>query len=101
MPARVVSQFGRTRGWMAALPLVLLMLVSSPLVASEGEKPVARDYGLVRAPPAPQNQTIEQAEAKSAGCVSCHTESEARTMHPTPAVVLGCTDCHGGNAAVR
>jgi hypothetical protein len=101
MLARCVSQFGRLKALMAALPLVLLLLVAPPLLASEGEKPVARDYSLVRAPPAPQNQTPEDAEAKSAGCVSCHTDSEARTMHPTPAVVLGCTDCHGGTAAVR
>src|SRR4051812_18433623 len=99
MPGRIVSQLGRGAGWLAALALVLAL--ASPLFASEGEAPVARDYSLVAAPPAPRSQSWEQAEAKSAGCVSCHTDSEAKTMHPTPAVVLGCTDCHGGNAAVR
>ncbi|MFL6863747.1 MAG: hypothetical protein ACJ8DZ_12195, partial [Allosphingosinicella sp.] len=94
-------QVGGWRAWLAAAALALAALLSSPLVASEGEQPVARDYGRVVAPPAPQSQSWEQAEAKSAGCVSCHTDSEARTMHPTPAVVLGCTDCHGGDAAVR
>src|SRR3954469_4282832 len=100
MPARSGLQVGRGAAWAAAILLALAALIASPLVASEGEKPVARDYSLVTAPPAPQSQTWEQAEAKSAGCVSCHTDSEAKTMHPTPAVVLGCTDCHGGNAAV-
>ena len=73
---------------------------SSRLGASEKEKPVVRDYSLVRAAPAPRTQEWTQAEAKSAGCVTCHTESDAHTMHRSPAVVLGCADCHGGNVAI-
>ncbi|MEA3052996.1 MAG: hypothetical protein QOG72_1899, partial [Sphingomonadales bacterium] len=80
--------------------LVLLLLVAGPLLASEGEKPVARDYSLVHAAAAPRTQDWDAAEAKSAGCVSCHTDSDRKTMHSTPAVVLGCVDCHGGNAAI-
>lgn len=83
------------------LPFLLPMLLASPLSASESEKAVARDYSLVRAPAAPQTQEWEVAEAKSEGCVSCHTESDRKTMHASPAVVLGCVDCHGGNAAIR
>jgi hypothetical protein len=41
-------------------------------------------------------QTPAQAEAKSAGCLSCHRGIEP--MHESDAVKLGCTDCHGGNA---
>jgi hypothetical protein len=52
------------------------------------------------APPAPRYQSPAEAAAKSAGCISCHTASDAATMHPNPAVILGCTDCHGGSAAV-
>lgn len=74
--------FGPTRGW-----------------ANDEEKPVKRHY--VTAPAAPANQSPEQADAKSAGCLSCHTKSDALTMHASPAVRLGCTDCHGGNASVR
>jgi len=70
------------------------------LVAAETEKPVARDYSLVRAAAAPRTQDWDSADAKSAGCVSCHTASDAKTMHKSPAVVLGCTDCHGGNASI-
>lgn len=66
--------------------------------SGEGEKPVARHY--VDSPPAPMNQTPVQAQAKSAGCKSCHTASDTWTMHKSPAVVLGCTDCHGGDARV-
>ena len=92
------------RAWIpafAGMTIMLALAFAPPLFASEGEQPVARDYSLVRAPAAPVTQSWEQAEAKSAGCVSCHTDSDQKTMHPTPAVVLGCTDCHGGNAAVR
>jgi hypothetical protein len=74
--------------------------ISAPLLAAEGEKPVARDYSLVRAAAAPRTQDWDSADAKSSGCVSCHTASDAKTMHKSPAVVLGCVDCHGGNAAV-
>jgi hypothetical protein len=61
---------------------------------------MARDYTLVRAPAAPAGQTTDQAKAKSIGCVSCHTKTDAYSMHRSEAVVLGCTDCHGGNATV-
>ncbi|WP_243444813.1 LVIVD repeat-containing protein [Sphingosinicella humi] len=74
--------------------------LAAPLIAAETEKPVERDYSLVRAEPAPRTQEWDMADAKSAGCVSCHTASDAKTMHKSPAVVLGCTDCHGGNASV-
>ncbi|MEA1013010.1 hypothetical protein SH593_00360 [Sphingosinicella sp. LY1275] len=85
---------------MGAGAVLLALALATPLVASEGEKPVARDYSLVRAGPAPRTQEWDQADARSAGCVSCHTTSEARTMHKSPAVVLGCVDCHGGNPSV-
>ncbi|MGQ0560044.1 MAG: hypothetical protein ACT4OE_10780 [Sphingosinicella sp.] len=73
----------------------------SRLIASEGEKAVTRDYSLVRAGPAPRTQDPAQAETRSTGCLSCHTDSDAHTMHRTPAGVLGCADCHGGNPSVR
>jgi hypothetical protein len=68
------------------------------VAASDGERAVARTY--VTAPPAPKDETPAQADAKSAGCKSCHAASEAGTMHRSDAVVIGCADCHGGDAAV-
>jgi hypothetical protein len=50
--------------------------------------------------PAPAQQTVAEAEGKSRGCVSCHTETDRHTMHQNPGVVLGCGDCHGGNARI-
>ncbi|HEX8365195.1 MAG TPA: hypothetical protein VF603_07925 [Allosphingosinicella sp.] len=76
------------------------LLGTAQLQASEKEKAVARDYSLVRFGAAPRTQDPAQAEAQSAGCVSCHTASDAHTMHATPAVVLGCVDCHGGNPRI-
>ena len=45
-------------------------------------------------------QSQEEADRKSAGCISCHTSTDEPTMHPTKTVHLACTDCHGGNASI-
>ena len=99
----------RRRGWipafagkrlLAAVIGVSALFGAGQVIAAEKEAPVARDYSLVRAAAAPRTQDWDQADAKSAGCVSCHTASDAKTMHKSPAVVLGCVDCHGGNASV-
>jgi hypothetical protein len=89
----------------AAAAAACAMFGASHLGASEAEKPVVRDYSLVRAAPAPRTQSEQDMIAKTgvkgqSGCLSCHTESDAHTMHASPAVVLGCTDCHGGNPSV-
>ena len=47
-----------------------------------------------------RGQSKEEADRKSAGCVSCHTTTDSATMHATNTVFLGCTDCHGGNSSV-
>ena len=79
---------------------LLLLLLALPLQVSadEYEKPVKRDYA--DAPPAPASQTSAEAEQKSAGCMSCHTDTDSKSMHASPAIQLGCTDCHGGDASV-
>jgi len=89
------------QNWLLCL-LALCAAVSLPLTASaseEGEKPVERTY--VTAPPSPSSQSDADVTQKSAGCMTCHTKTDANTMHVNPAVRLGCTDCHGGNAEVR
>jgi len=53
------------------------------------------------APHAPASQTAQDAADKSAGCVTCHRETDRASMHESPGVVLGCVDCHGGNASVK
>ncbi|MGA7137726.1 MAG: hypothetical protein WBZ14_08660 [Terriglobales bacterium] len=44
--------------------------------------------------------SLEEAEHRSAGCVTCHNPMDSTTMHTTGTVRLGCTDCHGGNAQI-
>ncbi|HJU40464.1 MAG TPA: multiheme c-type cytochrome [Tahibacter sp.] len=78
----------------AAIGLVWL----ATALAVGGAEKVERTY--VTAPNAPAFQTWAQADAKSAGCTSCHTASDRKTMHASEAVVLGCTDCHGGDPTV-
>lgn len=75
-----------------------VFFASGPSEAAEAEKPVKRTY--VTAPPAPATQSAVDVLEKSAGCVSCHTDSDTKTMHRNSAVKLGCTDCHGGDSRV-
>src|ERR1700722_13050944 len=49
---------------------------------------------------APRFQTAAEADAKSTGCITCHTKSDAPSMHENKAIQLGCADCHGGNVNV-
>ncbi|MEO1251848.1 MAG: hypothetical protein AAFW81_05825 [Pseudomonadota bacterium] len=95
---------GTEKTFISALKALLvssLCLAATPLSAAEGEKPVERDYSLVRAEPAPVYQDEAAAAAKSAGCLSCHTATDAPTMHAESADIrLGCVDCHGGNPDV-
>ena len=54
--------------------------------------------GNVKLPPKNRiDQSDEMVRAKSAGCIECHTTTDAHSMHASPNVVLGCTDCHTGN----
>ena len=46
-----------------------------------------------------RGQSQEEAQRKSAGCISCHTSTDEPTMHPTRTVQLACTDCHGGDSS--
>jgi hypothetical protein len=46
-------------------------------------------------------QSPEQAQAKSAGCVTCHSPIDSATMHAPGTVALGCIDCHGGIADIK
>ncbi len=86
----------------ASLVMAAAAVVIGPQTqaAGGGETPIERDYSLVRAPAAPQNQTLEEMMGKSEGCYSCHVQTDAPSMHASDAVRLGCIDCHGGNADV-
>ncbi len=87
-----------SRQLLLALAGLALVAAATPALAASGETP--RDITYTPHPPAPKAQLPEQAAAKSAGCMSCHTKTDEPTMHDSPGVVLGCTDCHGGDASV-
>lgn len=93
---------GLVKRWGMGAFLLLAVVVAGFLSvqtvrAEDEETPVPRTYPHF--PPAPAEQTPEQARAKSVGCMSCHTDTDSMTMHVSPAVVIGCTDCHGGDAS--
>ena len=73
----------------------------SILSYAESGKETPQDITYDFTPPAPRVQTALEASAKSAGCITCHTDSDQKTMHEVSAVVLGCTDCHGGDPNIK
>ena len=78
------------------LPAVLYVVVSALLLTC-----TARTVSLRASDEQPgtlRGQSREEANRKSAGCITCHTATDEPTMHPSKAVHLGCTDCHGGNS---
>lgn len=72
---------------------------SNSYAAGGGETP--QEVSYPNYPPAPRFQTWEEANIKSSGCITCHTESDQKTMHVSQSVVLGCTDCHGGDSNIK
>ena len=91
-------------GWhKKALLLAALALLAGTaatrLLANDEEVAVERHY--TKTPDAPRGQTQAEADNKSAGCVSCHSASDAPSMHDNQAILLGCADCHGGDAAIK
>jgi len=100
---RGLKKWGQSTFWNATSLVLIAFAAKCTLTpflafASDDERPVERSYVSARA--APAFQTWDDAQKKSVGCVSCHTQSDRKTMHATEAVVLGCTDCHGGNATI-
>ena len=75
--------------------LVAALVWWSAAGASDRESARAMSYPVY--PPAPRQQSFDDAAAKSVGCLTCHTATDMPTMHANSAVVLGCTDCHGGD----
>jgi len=85
---------------MRSLRALAVIALSFAGAAHAHDKEVPRNILYIDALAAPRFQTAQQAQDKSAGCRSCHTDTDHASMHVNPAVVLGCTDCHGGNAGV-
>jgi hypothetical protein len=80
--------------------LCVILGLASCNIAFGDDNERARTIDYPDYPPAPAMQSQADADAKSAGCISCHSDSDAQTMHVSDAVVLGCVDCHGGAPTV-
>jgi hypothetical protein len=78
-----------------AVALIEVACVATLALAARGR------FGFAQAPATLSGQSQEDADRKSAGCMSCHTQTDQRTMHRSTSVRLGCIDCHGGNASVK
>jgi hypothetical protein len=101
----------RWAGWIVLLAVLLFALehgmpaqarVESAARNASAPKQVAAGSPQAAASSAQRSlltQSQADADAKSAGCVTCHVSVDEPTMHPTRTVRLGCTDCHGGDAS--
>jgi hypothetical protein len=79
--------------------LLIGLALAGTCRAADGD--ASQGASFISSTAAPRQQTRAEADAKSAGCLTCHTTTDMPSMHANPAVILGCTDCHGGDAAVR
>lgn len=43
----------------------------------------------------------QQADHASAGCLTCHTDTDSRSMHETTSVFISCVACHGGDPNIH
>ena len=98
--SRRVSQYGRANFLLllsVSMAATLLWIAVRARTASASPQ----DASTSSSPPLSglRGQSQEEAQRKSAGCVSCHTAADEPTMHPTKTVQLGCTDCHGGDSS--
>ena len=89
----------RSQWWVVLLATLAIGGYAVVATTNEEEHP-RHDHDVPTAPSSPAAQTPADAQAKSVGCLTCHTATDQPTMHANPGVVLGCTDCHGGKADV-
>ncbi|HEX4643194.1 MAG TPA: hypothetical protein VH161_06990, partial [Candidatus Acidoferrales bacterium] len=88
---KLFGQAAHAPYWTALVLSVLLATLAARIPAPSLH---AADAGTG---PTLLGQTQEEADRKSAGCISCHTQTDQPTMHASGTLRLGCTDCHGGN----
>ncbi len=82
------------------LATLALLAGGSATYVLAGDDDVAVERHYAKTDDVKMGESPEQADAKSAGCISCHTASDAPSMHENVAVTIGCADCHGGDATV-
>ncbi|HEY6306915.1 MAG TPA: hypothetical protein VI488_10715 [Candidatus Angelobacter sp.] len=91
---------GAKHSWIS-VPLIgvscvlLLSLPSASVESNEAQAQVSQ-----AALPGWAGQSQADADAKSSGCISCHSSTDSASMHTSTTVRLGCTDCHGGKSDI-
>jgi len=75
-----------------AVVLCLLVAATQPMAQAPGREAAGQNLLL--------NQTQQEADRNSAGCITCHVHVDQPTMHTTGTVRLGCVDCHTGDPLV-
>jgi hypothetical protein len=78
-------------------PAVAVFDLPAKTAASEHAPELSPQAGVEQSSPG-LGDSLEEAQQRSAGCVTCHNPMDSPTMHTRGTVRLGCTDCHGGNA---
>ncbi|MEK6674576.1 MAG: hypothetical protein AABZ47_02855 [Planctomycetota bacterium] len=73
-------------------PVALVPLSGSSPFLEAARRPLVTHYYLSQ----------DDADSRSAGCLSCHTKTDSKNMHPDqPFVYISCVDCHGGDPEVH
>lgn len=82
--------------------LLLITLASVVAISAQASSTLGhpREISYPVYGPSPAQQTQSAMDAKSEGCLTCHTATDQPSMHFSEGVKLGCVDCHGGNATV-
>ncbi len=94
---RSVATPGGRAGAALGAGLLAILVVIVVVACSQAPKPGVPVTDLVTQAGDLKKQSEQDVARKSAGCLSCHTQTDSKTMHES-AVSIGCTDCHGGNA---
>jgi hypothetical protein len=92
-PRRLLARTRKIAPCAALAAMCALLVVGAYVESASGRQ--ASDSATE---PRLLQQTEDDVARKSAGCISCHTQTDEPTMHATGTVRLGCTDCHGGRA---
>lgn len=81
-----------------AILLAALVFLTAASIALRAA--LASSVVVQAAQAAPVPQAVDAPDARSAGCLTCHTKVDEASMHPGGTVKIGCADCHGGNPEV-
>ncbi len=71
-----------------------------PQAATADRSPTSDETLIQSDRPIARFASQQEADKASSGCLTCHTDTDARNMHEAD-VPISCIDCHGGDSSVR